>query len=219
MNGLRWEVPVVPDADTAREWAEAELSRAVYHEQPSLLSRALDWLMERIAAFWDAFSGADPGASGLLLVGILVAVIAVALLVAGPLRRSRSARPSTEVFAEDARSAAELSASADALAAAGRWNEAVLDRFRAILRSLVERAVLEERPGLTADEASAEAGAALPTCAADLRLASRLFDDVCYGDRQAERADDEWLREVAAAVRDARRTRATRGVETLAVPR
>jgi hypothetical protein len=134
------------------------------------------------------------------------------------MRRASRARASTEVFVDDARTAAELRAGADAHAAAGRWREAVLDRFRAVLRSLEERAVLAERPGWTADEAAEEAALALPTRAGDLRRASRLFDDICYGDVQARPEDDAWLRTVDDAVRDTRPVRVAEPEPELVAP-
>lgn len=58
--------------------------------------------------------------------------------------------------------------------------------MRAIVRSLEERALLDARPGRTADEAAAEAGRTLPEHAARLRAAARSFDDVTYGGRTAD---------------------------------
>jgi hypothetical protein len=83
----------------------------------------------------------------------------------------------------------------------------VRERLRAIVRSLEERAVLEPRPGRTADEAASEAGAALPDCAAGLRSAALLFDDVWYGGRPAGPEGDAALRELDDRVRSARPTR------------
>lgn len=198
------DVPVDPDADTAREWARAELADPVYHEGESLLDRIIDWFMDLLSDAQNAAGNVDVRTASVLLVVVLVVAAAVVLFYTGPVRRARRARASAEVFEDDARSAAEMRASADGFAAQGRWSEAVLDRFRAILRSLEERAVLAERPGWTADEATAEAGQALPGCAPDLRRASRLFDDVRYGDRTGRAEDDAWLRGVDDAVRAAR---------------
>ena len=216
---LATEVPVVPDADQAREWAREELADPIYHQRPSLLGQAIDWIMDQLNRMFDAAGDVDVRLAALVL-GVLVVVGVVAvLLVAGPVRRSRRQRGSTEVFADDDRTAAEMRASADALAAAGRWNEATLDRFRAILRSLEERAVLDERPGWTADEASAVAASVLPPCADDLRTASRLFDDVCYGDRAAGPDDDAWLRGVDQRVQAARPVAAATVPDVLVAPR
>jgi len=213
------DVPVVPDAETARRWAAAELADPIYHKRQSLLEVAWEWIQERLAEAQQALGQVDAGFAALLLVVVVVLGVLIALAVAGPVRRARRAgRASTEVFVDDERSAAELRASADALAAAGRWSEAVLDRFRAILRSLDERAVLDDRPGRTAHEGALEAAGALPACGDDLLRASGLFDDVCYGDVHATSDDDAWLREVDAAVRAATpvATRTPTGV--LAVP-
>jgi hypothetical protein len=193
--GLRTDVPVDPDAETAREWLRAELADPVYHERPNLLQRAWDWILEQLAQAQDAVGGLDTRVATLIAVGILVVAVAIALVVAGPVRRARrDRRASVDVFGDDTRTAAELRAAADAAAAQGRWSDAVLDRFRALLRSLEERVVLEARPGRTADEGAREAGVRLPACAEDLTRAARLFDDVCYGDADATAEDDAWLR-------------------------
>ena len=89
------------------------------------------------------------------------------------------------VDADDDRTAAQLRADADAAAARGDWRSAVIDRFRAVVRSLEERVVLDVRPGRTADEAAAVAGLRFPAEADALRRGARLFDDVCYGDAPA----------------------------------
>lgn len=88
------------------------------------------------------------------------------------------------LFDDRPRSAAEHRATAQAHAAAQRWSEAVQERMRAIVRSLEERALLDPRPGRTADEAAAEAGRTLPAHADQLRDAAREFDGVTYGGRR-----------------------------------
>lgn len=191
------EVPVEPDASTARRWAEVELSDPVYQERPNLLQTVLQWLGERFADLRLGAADVDPLLAVVVLTVAAVSAAIVALVVAGPLRRARrDARASVDVFGDDTRSAAELRASADALAAAGDWSGAVLDRYRAVLRSLEERVVLDERPGRTAHEGAQEAGERLPDCAADLADAARLFDDVCYGDATADADDDARLRDL-----------------------
>lgn len=190
-------VPVDPDAETARRWAQVELTDPVYHRPDTLVSIVLRWLADQLAQLEAAAASFDPRAAALLVAVVVLIGAGVALLVAGPVRRARQeGRESVTVFGSDTRSAAELRAAADAHALAGAWGPAVLDRFRAVLRSLEDRALLDERPGRTAREAATEAGARLPDCAADLRRASRLFDDVCYGDAEASPGDDAWLREL-----------------------
>ncbi|MCU1432587.1 MAG: hypothetical protein JWP95_1692 [Actinotalea sp.] len=223
VGGVLSEVPVDPDADTARRWADTELADPIYHQQPSLLERAITWLMEQLARMDTGIAALDPRAAALVVVGLLVVGGGIALLVAGPLRRAqRARRSSVDVFGDDLRTAAQLRASADALAAQGDWAGAVLDRFRAVLRSLEERALLDERPGRTAHEAAEEAALRLPTCADDLRRAGRLFDDVCYGDAAPTADDDAWLRQVddrVAATRPVRSDEVELVPAALEVPR
>nr|WP_277344788.1 DUF4129 domain-containing protein [Cellulomonas sp. IC4_254] len=134
-------------------------------------------------------------------------MVTVAFLVTGPVRRSRRVAGARGVLdVDDRRTAAEIRAAADAAAARGDWAAAVADRFRALVRSLEERAVLEEQPGRTAHEAVEAAGLRLPVHAVDLRAAGRLFDDVVYGERTPRAEDDAALRELDARVTATRPT-------------
>jgi hypothetical protein len=198
-------VPVVPDAEQARRWLEQELADPVYHQQPSLLQRFLDWL----GRLFEGADGLPIGNVGTLLAILagLAVLVTVAFLVTGPVRRSRRVAGARGVLdADDRRTAAELRAAADAAAARGDWAGAVADRFRAVVRSLEERAVLEEQPGRTAHEAVEAAGLRLPAHAVDLRAAGRLFDDVVYGERTPRAEDDATLRELDARVAATRPT-------------
>lgn len=208
LTAARTDVPVEPDAETARTWLRSELADPIYTERPDLLTRVLTWIMDQLRAAQDAVSGVDPRAAALVVAIVVLVGVGIALLVAGPVRRARRNRTSAEVFGDDTRSAAELRAAADAAAAQGRWTDAVLDRFRAVLRSLEDRVVLEPRPGRTAHEATEAAAARLPALADDLVRAGSLFDDVCYGDAEASAEDDAWLRTLDDRVAAARPVRA-----------
>ncbi|MFD5078509.1 DUF4129 domain-containing protein [Streptomyces sp. NPDC058371] len=181
--------PVTTPRDPAREAARRELSKRMYHENDrSLFERALN-------AFWDwvdrLLGAASTGTPGGLL-GLVVIVLAV-LAVVGALwwrlgTPRRAPVSSAALFDDRPRSAAEHRAAAEAHAAQGHWNQAVQERMRAVVRSLEERALLDPRPGRTADEAAAEAGRTLPAHADRLRAAARDFDDVTYGGRSAGEA-------------------------------
>lgn len=108
----------------------------------------------------------------------------------------RITRPKDALFESGPRGAAEHRANAEEHAAAERWNQAVQERMRAVVRSLEERTVLDPRPGRTADEAAADAGRSLPEHAIALRAAARAFDDVTYGGRSADRGTYLRLREL-----------------------
>jgi len=207
--GPAWrEPPLTPSADEARAWIEAELAKAIYNRQPSLWDRLREWLGELWARLFGSSADLGPVLMPVVVLLVVALAVGVALLLGGPVRRRRlRGRDSVEVLDGDVRTAAAIRAAADAAAARGDFRAAVLDRFRAIVRSLDERAVLEDRRGRTAHEAALAAGARLQPCAAELLRASELFDAVCYGDVTASAEDDAWLREVDAAVARTRPSR------------
>ncbi|GAA2954642.1 DUF4129 domain-containing protein [Kitasatospora cinereorecta] len=179
------DVPRVP----AREAAENELSDPKYHEHdPNLLQRGLDRLWEWVGDLLDSAAGSAPGGP----LGVVVLALAALGLGAALWWRlgtpQRTVRAAETLFGTTIRSAAAHRAAAEAHADSHRWSEAVQERMRAVVRSLEDRAVLDPRPGRTADEAAAEAGRLLPAHATRLRNAARTFDDVTYGGRTADEA-------------------------------
>ncbi|MGO1318394.1 MAG: DUF4129 domain-containing protein [Cellulomonadaceae bacterium] len=207
-------VPVDPDAPTARRWLEEELTDPIYHQGPGLVQRIVNWLAQQL----DKLLGVGDGLGDFWLavvVAVAVAVVVVvALLVAGPVRRRRRAARSAPVLGPEPRTAAELRAAASAHAASGRWREATLDRFRALVRALEERAVLDERPGRTADEAAAQARERFPAAADALNRAARLFDDLLYGDRPAGPESYETVSRLDDALAQTRPTRTDDAAQT-----
>ncbi|RZU24557.1 DUF4129 domain-containing protein [Streptomyces sp. BK239] len=182
------EPPVTIPRDPAREEARRELSKQLYHQNdPNLFQRALDALWNWIGSLFGAAATATPGgALGLLVItAAVVAVVSALWWRLGTPRRRPAAAPT--LFDDRPRSAAEHRAAAEAHAAQGHFSQAVQERMRAVVRSLEERALLDARPGRTADEAAAEAGRTLPAHTDRLRAAARDFDDVTYGGRTATR--------------------------------
>lgn len=185
------DVPVTPDADQARRWAEEELARGIYSRRPGVLERVLDWVVEQLTAL-NGLSVDGGWLVPLLLVLVTAALVTIAIVVGVPTRRRR-ARESAAVLDGDRRSADALRAAADAARARGDHATAVLERFRAMVRDLAERGVLDEVPGLTAHEAAGAAGRRLPPLADDLAAAGALFDGARYGHRAVTARDDSWL--------------------------
>ncbi|MFD4672837.1 DUF4129 domain-containing protein [Lentzea sp. NPDC058450] len=178
------DVPVDLGRDEARDAAVRELSDPAYISgDPNPLQRALDWILERLGAL---FAGAG-GMSGITAITIIVAVVVLIVIIirlrTG--RTGRARRKSGDVFGTAVLSAAEHRAAAEKAAAAGDFAEAVRERFRAVVRELEQRGVLDARAGRTVDEVAYEAGQALPGLAPDLRGAAVQFDDVWYGGRPA----------------------------------
>nr|QEO73987.1 hypothetical protein [uncultured bacterium] len=130
---------------------------------------------------------------------VILAVVVVAVIrlrVGGFARSHRANRPVFEADrpARDHRQAAELALAQGDLAGAVR------ERFRAIVRELADRGVLDDRSGWTVDEIAALAGQRLPSRAGELRAAATLFDDVVYGGHPATEAGYRDLAELDAAI-------------------
>ncbi|PKK12609.1 MAG: hypothetical protein BUE48_019865 [Thermomonospora sp. CIF 1] len=176
--------------DEARELARRELDKGIYHrDEPSWLERAWqsfgDWLRE---IFGKAAAPPSPGAESgwTSLAVVFVLLVAAVAVVAWLMRGRRNIRAAAQAPPQDRPSTADdHRRAAERHAAAGRWAQAVRERLRAIARDLEERLILAPRPGRTADELAAEAGAALPEHAERLRAGVRLFNDIWYGNRPA----------------------------------
>jgi hypothetical protein len=186
---LLTDVPVDIDRDTARRLAAEELSGPKYRDaQPNILQQVAQWLGEQLEKLLNGLSSVVPGGIfGLLLVLVLLIVLVVVVrLRTGKV--ARASRADRLVFDGQRKSAADYRRSAAEAASAGRYDDAVRDRFRAVVRALEERALLDARSGRTADEAAIEAGVLLPNVAGELRHGARLFDDVHYGGREGTEA-------------------------------
>ncbi|PPS67228.1 MULTISPECIES: DUF4129 domain-containing protein [Streptomyces] len=199
------EPPLTIARDPAREAARRELSKRMYHENdPSLFQRALDAFWDWLGKLLNAASDATPGGT----LGLLVIVLAVVAVLAALWWRlgipRRQPTSSAALFDDSPRSAADHRAAAEAHAAQGHWSQAVQERMRALVRALEERALLDVRPGRTADEAAAEAGRALPAHTDRLRTAASDFDDVTYGGRSAT---EQSYHRIAELDRDLERTK------------
>ena len=197
-------VPVRPGREEARSWMIRELSKREYAEaRPGIVQRVLSWLMNELTELKVPLG---PGPA----LGVTVVLVAVGALFAVALTRHwvRSARrragDAADVLGTNALTAAQHRAEATEHARAGRWDAAVLARFRAVARELEERAVLVPAPGRTANEIAVGAARGLPDLGAELRAAALLFDRVCYGRRAADQTGYARVSALDEAVRRAR---------------
>ncbi|QAY60654.1 DUF4129 domain-containing protein [Microbacterium protaetiae] len=194
--------PLTPDGDQARQWAEHELSDPAYaaaHPTP------IDRIARSVQEFFDRlFNSGVNDAVGLWLgVGVavvLLALIVVAVIFSGRSRLSRRATPEAlDLFGDaETRTAAQLRRAAASAAGAGDYDEAIVLRFRALARGLVERRVIELVPGATVHAFARRAGEVFRSEQAVLDAAAGVFDDVRYlrragtadGYGRVARADD-----------------------------
>ena len=197
------DAPATPGAQEAREAAEAELAKPAYHPVPNLLGRLWRWLVEHLDPT-TAIPGIPPLLSGLIVLLVLVTCIVLLVVLLRRFRPvGRSRRASGRLF-DDERDARALARAADAAAERGDWDAAVVERFRAIIRSLDERGLIEDYPGMTAHEAAALGSGALEALGEELTRAAALFDAVRYGEVVSTEEQDAWMRDLARRVDTAR---------------
>jgi hypothetical protein len=96
--------------------------------------------------------------------------------------------------------AAVLVLSADQLAEAGRYAEAVRERLRVIVRDLIQRGLIPPSPGWTVTELARHATLTVPTLTTPLVEAVEIFSRIWYGLVPATAADDTAMRTHSAAV-------------------
>ena len=175
-------IPVDPDADTARDWAVDELARPEYREGSGL---SLDPFWQWLANLFDRIGdvGGSLGIPGAVIVGVLVAALLalVTWLVLGPLRRARRGAASGAVFDDDERSWREMRDSARAAAARQDWDLATMEWFRAAVRFELERGAIMDSAGVTAREAATRIADAGPHARAAVLEDADAFDAARYG--------------------------------------
>lgn len=183
------EPPVLPAAEEARRWAAEELSQPEYRDAApgwveTLWENFLDWL-STLDGSADAGSTVPSPVIGL----VIAVIIAAAVIIAKP-RLNPKARQVKEVFEPEGELAAgDYRQRAETSAAAGRWGDAVVDRFRALVRSAEDRTILDPQPGRTADEVARDLALPFSTEGQRLDRAAGMFDAIRYGNRTADAGD------------------------------
>ncbi|MET4782159.1 DUF4129 domain-containing protein [Glaciihabitans sp. UYNi722] len=182
------DVPVNPDAPTARDWIIRELAKPEYQAAKPT------WFDRLSSAFWDWINslkfGDGVATQGPLLaiaLAVVVAAIVAAFLIFGPPRLGRRSVVTGVLFGEDdRRTAVDIRKAAEDAASRGEWTVAIEEMFRSIARGLAERTIVTTNPGSTARDFAARAGTRLPTFADALSAAAVAFDEVRYLGRDGQ---------------------------------
>jgi hypothetical protein len=174
--------PLDPDAPEARRWLEDELTGPEYQAaKPSPFDIAMQAIRDWFISLFEGATGLPGPVLTLLLVLLVVTLVVVGLLVFGLPRLRRRRRGAVPLFDDrDVRDLETLRRAATAAASAGDWPLAIEERFRAVVRGLVEREVVTVHPGTTARGFADAAARSFPDLAADLRDAASGFDGVRY---------------------------------------
>lgn len=178
----RIEIPLDPDAPEARRWLEEELAKPEYQgAQPNAFDLAMQAIRDWIASLFEGARGLPEPLLMLLGVLAVAAVVVIGLLVFGLPRLRRRRKPSTPLFDDrDRRDLATLRRAAAAAAAADDWPLAIEERFRALVRGIVDRDLVRVHPGSTAHGIAYAAARPFPGEAQPLRTAAADFDAVRY---------------------------------------
>ncbi|XAS66209.1 DUF4129 domain-containing protein [Micrococcaceae bacterium Sec5.7] len=217
---MRAETPVLPDREEARRWAVEELSKPDYsHAWPGWI----DGLWKQLTDWLRSLDGSGAGVDGTAaapLIGVVIAVlIGVAIVLVRP-RLNPSLRPRTDMFdADNAVSSAGYRERAAASAARGDWRAAVVDQFRALVRSAEDRDVIEPRPGRTADEVAGQLAHSYGAAADRLNEAARTFDAIRYGRADADAGDYAAIVDLELSLVSLKPARDTTGTGSFTVPR
>lgn len=179
--------PLDPNGDEGRSLLRRELARPEYNDT-NVVERILNWFGRQ---FEDGVGTAqDIPAVGTFLAIVVLLLIAVGIgLLASRARSTARARSErAPALADEVITAAELRARAEAALAAGRFDDALVDAYRALAVRQVERGRLEDLPQATAHELAAGLGAEFPAQRHLVDRSADLFDSVLYGDHPATRA-------------------------------
>jgi hypothetical protein len=174
-----------PSPAQARKWLSDELQGSSYHDP--WLDSVLRWILSQLRKLLD---GANTLANGglSLVITLVVALVAIALLVWVLPRVRRdpvTALPRGPVLADPTITAATYRNLATRALGDRRYDEAVLNGFRAIAKDTSDRTLLDDAPGRTAHEVSLELAQPFPHLADRLAEAANVFDAVRYGHRRA----------------------------------
>ena len=186
-----------PGRQQAQQQAAQELAQGKYHVQPtspgpSSTTPSPTPTVSTPSPTPTSNTSHHSSGTTILLVILLIVVLGVALLlilrkIGKPRKDEKSKKDKGKHLAGGASEVPLFGAAlhrhnAEQAAKGGDWQEAIRERFRAVIAVLDEQSLLPERKDRTADEAARDAGELLPDHAATLLDAARAFDEVEYGE-------------------------------------
>ena len=190
LPGPPLEPPLDPDGDEGRSLLRRELARPEYYTD-NLVERIIAWFQRR---FEDTVGAAESAPPLQTFAAILVAVSLVAglgVLVSRARRTARARAEARPALTDEVVSADELRGRAEAALRSGRYDDALVDAYRALAVRQVEKGRIEDLPQATAHELARALGEVQVEHRAAIEHAADLFDSVLYGDHPATRQQAE----------------------------
>lgn len=186
--------PLTPSSEEARDWATQELSRSVYSTEPSLWERIWDWIWDVIDKILSQGEGLDNIVMPVVLFSAIAAIIFIAIAFGRNVRRtSETTSPADAAMWDenDERPADSIRVAAHEAARAADFSLAVVEAYRALVRSVEERDIAATGAGMTALEAAGVVARPFPTHRDQLFSAAQLFNAGLYGTERLSRSDFE----------------------------
>ncbi|WP_449373522.1 DUF4129 domain-containing protein [Arthrobacter psychrolactophilus] len=216
---LPGDVPLVPDADEARRWAQEELAHKVYQDaKPGLAEQIAALVRSAIDEFLNNVGSPSGNFALAIAIGaLLLAIVAIVFIIRPRLNRTVAA--TKDVFAgEPLLSAEQHRALARAAAASQDFHTAISEQFRAMVRAAEERDVSLPALGRTALEIAVELQRAFPAQGHSLLNSAEIFNAVRYGHLTASAAMYEELVLTDRAVATSKPLYADDSAAAVAVP-
>jgi Domain of unknown function (DUF4129) len=185
-----------PTPAEAQRWLSDELSGPDYHDP--WLDTVIRWILEQLGKLLEGANNlANGGLSPVITALVAVVVIALLVWVLPRVRRdSVAARQDGAVLVDPTITPSTYRKLAAEAFADGRYDDAVLDGFRAIAKDMSDRTFLDDSPGRTAHEVSLELAQPFPDHSVRLVQAANIFDAVRYGHRRATSEQADHVREL-----------------------
>lgn len=172
-----------PSPSEARDWLRQELDGPDY--QNPWLDSVIQWigdLLRRLSGGLETLTELSP------LTTVLVALVVIALMVwvLPKVRRESAVGAQGGVVLDDPKITPRFYRDLAAQAMReGRYDDALLNAFRALAKDMSDRTLLHDAPGRTAHEVSQALASPFPDHGDRLTHAANLFDSVRYGHRRA----------------------------------
>lgn len=160
----RWAEPT---ADEVRDAARDVFDRPEFQREKPLLERFLEWLARQFDGLFPETTTSRTPQGGtvmgpwmqfflwfalVVVVALLVWALVVAIRRSSGRRRKKTTTPDVAIDIEEQRTVSEWKSMAERYEAEGRWKEAVLARYRELVRRLIDDDVLPAVPGRTTRE-------------------------------------------------------------------
>ncbi len=194
------------DPERIRESARQILQRPEFGDHRSIFERVVDWISAKLGDIFGGVFGGSGSGTGfvgqvfqVLLIGFAVVLLFLAVRAIWRAARARKVPEPDDgiviVFGE-ATNPADLIEAAEGAERDRRWKQALMARYRHLVASLIQEAVLLDVPGRTTGEYRVEFRQVRPDAAIEFDQVTTSFENAYYGDEPVGAAEFEEVKRV-----------------------